>query len=209
MNPPTTMVDPQPWDKFWQDRLANDMAGAVHMFCDDGPLIDAMRANGLKTVLCVGNGISLEPRALAWAGFEVTALDLSPFASEIAQHATMPDHLLAYIVGGRTSNANGYVEFVIGDLCDPACCPGPYDVVLERKTAQLYPRDQRSGALTALSNRLASRGVFFSHCHRGFWRPDEPRIHSNEPWFTAEGWRRWHGETPLDGRVAWLFLSTG
>src|SRR5262245_33344425 len=115
MCPPTTLVDPQPWDKFWRDRLTNGMAGAVHMFCDDGPLIDAMRANGLKTVLCVGNGISQEPRALAWAGFKVTAVDLSPFATEVAQAATLPDDLLAYIVGGRTPNPNGHVEFVVGD----------------------------------------------------------------------------------------------
>jgi hypothetical protein len=30
------------------------MADGVHMFCDDGDLIDAMRANGFRTVLCIG-----------------------------------------------------------------------------------------------------------------------------------------------------------
>jgi SAM-dependent methyltransferase len=209
MYPPATLVDPQPWDQFWRDRLANGMAGAVHMFCDDGPLIDAMRANGLKTVLCVGNGISQEPRALARAGFEVTALDLSPFATEVAQRAELPDDLLAYIVDGRPLDTKGHVEFVVGDLCDPGCCPGPYDVVIERKTLQLYPPDHRSEAFAAVANRLASRGIFFSHCHNGGWRRGEPRIHTNESWFTGEGWDRWRAGTPLQGRVAWLFLSTG
>lgn len=209
MWPPNTLVEPEPWDQFWRIRIANGMAGAVHDFCNDGALIDAMRANGLRTVLCIGNGISLEPRALAWAGFEVTVLDLSPFATEVAQRATFPDNLLNYIVGGRSPGSDGHVEFVVGDLCDLACCPGPYDVVIERKTLQLYPPEQRPAALQGIARRLASRGVFFSHCHNGRWRHSEPRIHAHDAWFTAEGWPRWQGETPLNGRVAWLFMSTG
>jgi len=45
------------------------MAPFVDLFCDDGPLVDAMRVNGFSSILCVGAGISLEPRALAAAGF--------------------------------------------------------------------------------------------------------------------------------------------
>jgi hypothetical protein len=63
--------------------MRHDVAGFVHMFCEDWELVGAMRANGMKTVLCVGNGISQEPRALAWAGFDVTALDLSPLATSV------------------------------------------------------------------------------------------------------------------------------
>lgn len=203
------MVESAPWDHFWKLRLANRMADAVHMFCDDGELIDAMRANALKTVLCIGNGISLEPRALAWAGFEVTVLDLSPFALEVAERATLPDDLLHYIVGQRSAGSNGHVKFVVGDLCDPASCPGPYDVVIERRTLQLYPPEQRAAALQAVAHRLGARGIFFSHYHKGNWRYSEPRIHVNEDWFSNEGWSRWHGETPLDRQVAWLFMSTG
>jgi hypothetical protein len=43
-----------------------------------------MSASGLRTVLCAGNGISPEPRALAAAGFDVTALDFSPAATRLA-----------------------------------------------------------------------------------------------------------------------------
>jgi hypothetical protein len=71
--PPRTLVDPAAWDQYWHDQVSHGVAGFVHMFCEDGELVDAMRANGMKTVLCVGNGISQEPRALAWAGFDVTA----------------------------------------------------------------------------------------------------------------------------------------
>lgn len=83
--PPATMVESAPWDQFWRDQLSHGVAGFVHLFCDDGELVDVMRANGFKTVLCIGNGISQEPRALSWAGFDVTALDLSPFATEVGQ----------------------------------------------------------------------------------------------------------------------------
>lgn len=209
MFPPKTLVDPAPWDRFWHDHLTHGMAGILDMWCDDGPIIDAMRANGLKTVLCVGNGISQEPRALAWAGFEVTALDLSPFASQIAERAEPTENHLASIVGGRSAGSNGYVTFVVGDLCDPACCPGPYDVVIERRTLQLYPEEQRPAALNAVADRLASPGIFFSQAHNGAWRPPQPRNHIHEPWFVQRGWERWQGDGTLKGRVAWLFLSTG
>jgi hypothetical protein len=70
--------------------MTHGVAGFVDLFCDDRPLVDAMRVNGFSSILCVGAGISLEPRALAAAGFQVTALDLSPFAIGIAQQATAP-----------------------------------------------------------------------------------------------------------------------
>jgi hypothetical protein len=39
------------------------VAGVVHVFCNDGELVDVIRANGLETVLCVGNDLSFEPHA--------------------------------------------------------------------------------------------------------------------------------------------------
>lgn len=209
MFPPPTLVDPAPWDHYWHDQFTHGIAGFVHMFCDDGGLVDAMRANGLRTVLCVGNGISQEPRALAWAGFDVTALDLSPFATEVARGAAPPDEFLSHLVGGRSAGLNGHVEFLVGDLCDAACCPGPYDVVIERSTLQLYPDEGQPTAMKAMAARLASRGIFFSQCHDGSWKPPAPRRHRTKSWFVAEGWELWHGETPLTGRVAWLFTTTG
>lgn len=207
--PPNTVTDPAAWDQFWRNQFTHEVAGFVHIFVDDGELVDAMRANGLRTVLCVGNGTSQEPRALAWAGFDVTALDLSPWASEVASEAAPGDEALARLVGGRSGGVSGRLEFVVGDLGDPACCPGPYDVVIERKTLQLWPDEARSAATEAVANRLGSRGIFFSHCHDGGWRPSEPRLHRIEPWFAAKGWEFWRPGAPLTGRVAWTFMTTG
>jgi SAM-dependent methyltransferase len=207
--PPSTVVDAAAWDGYWQGQLSHGVAGFVHLFVDDGELVDAMRANELKRVLCVGNGISQEPRALAWAGFDVTALDLSPLAAKVASAAAPPDDFLAGLVGGRSGGLNGQLEFVVGDLCDPACCPGPYDIVIERKTLQLWPEADRPMAVQAVANRLASRGIFFSQSHDGRWRPPAPRTHALEPWFVAQGWEMWRHDAPLSRRVACLFTTTG
>ena len=209
MFPPNTMIDPAPWDRYWHDQFTYGIAGLSDIFCDDGSLVDAMRANGLRTALCVGNGISLEPRALAWAGFDVTALDLSPFATEMAKNAAPPEESLAGLLGGRSAGLNGQVNFVVGDLCDVACCPGPYDVVIDRRTLQLYPDNVRPAAINAVANRLASRGIFLSHCHDGRWRPPAPPQHATRSWFVAQGWEFWQGDAPLRRRVAWLLTTTG
>src|SRR5688500_15384770 len=124
--PRRSMVDPAAWDQFWHDELTRGTATFVDMFCSEGRLIDAMRANRLKTVLCVGNGISQEPRALARAGFDVTALDLSPFATRMAAEVGASDELLAHLLDGRSPRRKGRVQFVTGDLGDSALCPGPY-----------------------------------------------------------------------------------
>lgn len=207
--PPRTVVDPEAWDTYWQNQLTHCMAAFVHLFCDYGDLVDAMHTNGLRSVLCVGNGITHEARALAWAGFDVTALDLSPFATKVASEASPPEEFLAQLVNGRPRRDTGSLAFVTGDLMDPACCPGPYDVVVDRRTLQLFPEAERPKAVAAVAGRLAARGIFFSHAHQGGWRPGQPRVHALDSWFSAEGWTLQRLDEPLEGRVASLFVTTG
>lgn len=209
LEPPISLVDPDSWDRFWYERLSHGVGGFVHLFCNDGELVDTMRANGLNTVLCVGNGISQEPRALAWAGFDVTALDLSPYAIEVANETNPPTEFLAQLVGGRSAGPNGNLKFVTGNLCDAECCPGPYDVIIERLTLQLYSDEYKPRALQTVANRLASPGIFFSQSHNGWWKPPAPRVHANEWWFRAAGWPIWPQAGPLTTQVAWLFTTTG
>ena len=87
--------------------------------------------------------------------------------------------------------------------------PGPYDVVIERLTLQLYSDEYKPRALQAVANRLASPGIFFSQSHDGCWKPPAPRVHKNEWWFGAEGWPIWPSDGPLTTRVAWLLTTTG
>jgi hypothetical protein len=210
LEPPISLANPDPWDEYWYQHLAHGVGDFVHLFCDDGDLVDTMRANDLKTVLCVGNGISQEPRALAWAGFDVTALDLSPYAMKVASELNPPTELLAQLVSGRSGAPNGSLQFVTGNLCDAECCPGPYDVIIERLTLQLFADEYKPRAMQAVANRLASPGIFFSQSHQGHWKPPAPPLHWNESWFREEGWPIWHGnDGPLMTRVAWLFTTTG
>jgi hypothetical protein len=134
---------------------------------------------------------------------------LSPFAIEVARQADPPVEALARLAGGRSGGLNGRLDFVAGDLCDETCCPGPYDVAIERRTLQLFPDDARPSAARAVAKRLASPGVFFCHCHDGRWKPPERPRNVLEPWFRAEGWEFRQAGTKVSTRVAWLFTTTG
>lgn len=206
--PRRSMTEAAPWDEFWTDQMQSGMANFVDLFCRDGRLIDAMRANRLKTILCAGSGISQEPKALALAGFDVTVLDISPLAIKVAQALDPPDEMLLTLIEGRRAARAGRVRYVAGDLLDSTVCPGPFDVVLERRTLQLYPDDDRPAAMRALAARLATPGIFFSHSHRnlaaGVWPEND-----TSDWFHAEGWPVRQGGAPLETRVAWLSSSSG
>lgn len=77
--PPTSTSDPSAWDHYWNAQVAHGLGPPLFdMFCDDTLLVETMRRHGMTRALCAGNGISQEPRALAEAGLQVTALDLSP-----------------------------------------------------------------------------------------------------------------------------------
>jgi hypothetical protein len=93
---------------------------------------------------------------------------------------------------------------------DVTICPGPYHVIIERRTLQLFPFGRRRNAVRAVASRLGPDGIFVTHCHDGHSRrPAEPR-HAIEPLlegfgFTVADWR-----SPLpSGRIAFLVTTTG
>jgi chemotaxis methyl-accepting protein methylase len=179
------------------------------MFCNDNFLLEVTQARSLSTVLCVGSGLSTEPHALAVAGLDVTALDLSPFAMEWARQVQFKSSDRFF--DRRWLRDGGKVRFVVGDLMDPSVCPGPYDLIIERKTLQLFPDEQRQSALAFVLNRLSDRGVLLTHCHDGCWKPPGPPRHHVRPLLTAAGMRIVQGQTiPAEaGRFAIVFTSTG
>jgi SAM-dependent methyltransferase len=181
------------------------------MFCEDRTLVSAMFAQQMRTVLCAGNGISQEPRALAAAGFEVVALDISPRALAIAQECPLRDDVLECFLDPASHRPGGHVEYVVGDILDPAVAPGPFDVVIERRTAQNYPEPEFSLVLSALIARLSPEGILFSHCHDGRWRPPARPRHVTAEWWLARGGIIWDGESrpKPPGQVAMRYTSTG
>jgi hypothetical protein len=216
LHPPANPEDVAAWDQHWTEQVAHGLGPPIFdMFCNDRGLVRTMNDEGMTRILCAGNGISQEPKALAAAGFEVVALDLSPRATEIARSpgGELTAKYLQLFVDPAMLRPGGRVDFVVGDIRDSTVCPGPFDVIIERRTAQLYCCNRGvSTILKKLEGRLSSNGILFSHCHNGAWRPPAERRHFAESWFKQNGWRIWGGDFPQtkpSGRVAWLFFSTG
>ena len=208
--PPGDLLDPKAWDQYWNDQLSHGMwPPLIDMFCDDRRLIKVISQHAMKRILCAGSGISMEPRVLAAAGFDVVALDISPRALEIARAFSPNDKILKRYFDIGSLRPGGRIAYVVGDILDPAKAPGPFDMIIERLTAQNYPEPQRARLLTALAARLSPQGILFTHCHDARGTPGSGH-HVTGDWCRAQGWPIWYGTgTKPDGRVAWLFTSTG
>jgi hypothetical protein len=204
------------------------------------PLVLASR--GAQTILCVGNGLSWEAWSLALHGFEVTGLDISaiPRAHFLSvardeQHAVRrvpgfvldEDGTVTFTLAGAIDprlcpaihqgeghppRGGGRLRFAQGDLTDLAVCPGPFDVIVERRTLQLFPKAERLLALDRLVERLSPRGVLVSHEHQGGWRPGMSRTHHGESALVSKGFVVAAGDAAADreaARLAYLMFSTG
>ncbi len=213
LQPPEDLLDGEAWDTYWENHLKFGFGPPMFdMMLDDVDLVRVMRAAGLSTVLCAGNGVSMEPRALAAAGFHVTALDVAPNATSFAMRAPLSEEYIANLIGDAEQRPGGEVHFVVGDILDSSVCPGPFDVVIERRTAQNYAaKDMMGDFLAAAVGRLAKKGIFVSHCHDGAWRPGRDPSHLPGEWFKEQGWPIWQGKgaDTVHRQVAWLVQSTG
>ena len=156
-----------------------------------------LKARRARSILCAGNGISTEATAFALLGFDVTALDLSEvpgraFADavsdgghplrKIPEMVLHEDGSLMFAGSGPIDpevcprihqgpdlrpQLGGALRFASGDLSDPSVCPGPFDVVIERRTLQLFPVEERGMALERLAARLGTPGTLVTHRHIG------------------------------------------
>ncbi len=193
---------------------------------DDRLLIAIMAEYGLGTVLCAGSGVSQEPRALAAVGFQVTALDVSSTALRVARAFELGSDGIRHFCGPGLHDADshsevpvragGHVDFVVGNVLDTRVCPGPFDVIIERRMVQRLDEHERSAALEALAGRLSEVGIFLSHCDDNQYPPElgwsfhkTGLFHASESWFRERGWTIWDGAPSftLAGRVAWLIRS--
>jgi hypothetical protein len=221
------------WDEWWRNRLSDkydsstfpcfesplgrDRRSLFRLVNSDDLLATVMAEHGLRTILCAGNGVSQEPRALAAAGFDVTALDISPVAVSRAEAYQPDSRALGYFCRPELHRSGGRVQFVVGDLLDVTVCPGPFDVVIERRTVQWFAEHERGAALSALAGRLSEVGIFMSQCLDDSFPPDlgwsqhrSGFFHASEPWFREHGWVTCDevASPPMTGRVAWL-VRTG
>ncbi len=143
------------WDQFWV-RHANEP--------DDGSgstsfLVPVLQARKVRTVLCAGNGASREAHALAYAGFTVDTLDISPEANRMLREATPPAGELDRILGSQPGQPGGKLSIHTGDFRNASLCPGPFDVVNSRMMLQYFPLEDLAPALLALKARLSPTGM--------------------------------------------------
>jgi hypothetical protein len=84
--PPRTIADVPAWDKYWNDQISHGLTPPLFDLLNNGSHLAAVMTElGMRSLLCVGNGISQEPRAFAEAGFNATALDPCAEAMRFAQ----------------------------------------------------------------------------------------------------------------------------
>ena len=215
LNVPRDVHDGEAWDGYWRAHIeVGPMEqGFSDMMSNDPRLIPFLDQRDVRTILCVGNGLSSEALALAIHGFNVTVLDISAIPrwrfdpdARIDPESYPPMHRTE----ARPPRGGGSLTSVTGDLMDADLCPGPFDVVIERRTVQLFPPAEQSAALDRLAARLAPGGLFVSHQHHGGWRPDQPRQHYASTWATEHGFTL-DGASGADGggRVARLVYTTG
>ena len=237
---PQDVHDQEGWDRYWraQIEVGGLDQGFSDMMSNDTGFIPALDRRGVRTILCVGNGLSAEAWALALHGFDVTALDISSVPAEMfrqgiadadepargmftvrgdAAISFAPDVAFdldsiskMHLAEGRPPHGGGSITHVTGDLTNPELCPGPFDAVIERRTLQLFPADQQVEALARLEARMAPRVLFVSHQHSGAWKPEEPRAHYARDWVTERGFTEERSpDGPSAVRAAWLIFTTG
>jgi len=212
LDPPEDPRDTCAWDRYWDGLIEHGTGPPLFdLFCDDRPLINAMEGRESVRILCAANGFSMEPRALAAGGCAVTALDASHRALEIAQTFPPETDVLRRFIDPTMRRSGGSVDWVQGDVFDRATCPGPFDIVIERRTAQLYAPVDRMAFLDALAERTAADGLLLTHYHCGSWKPGKQLEHASQKWATKSGWAKWTGhlESKPPGRAVWLLTTTG
>lgn len=208
--------DAAEWDRYWRNQRRYGLmeVAFADMMSSDPTFIPALDERGARTILCVGNGLSSEAPALAVHGFIVTALDLSSVPADacraldpatlIEKQAIPPIHRAP----DRPPRRGGSLTYVTGDLKNADICPGPYDVVIERRTVQLFATEEQADAMDRLAARLAEHGLLMSHQHVGIPRPDQ--WHFAADWAADRGFVRAERAPWKPGvRVARLIFTTG
>jgi len=149
----------QLWNQVWESTYTpEDRDLRLHLApC----LIECLRKRKARTILCVGNGTSLEAQAFVYAGYMVDVLDISSTANRILHEATPDREMLYRRLGRRPAVPGGRLVTHTGDFRVATLCPGPYDMIITRRMLAYLPQQELLSALTALQARLGPQGLFF------------------------------------------------
>lgn len=177
--PPPDWRDVEGWNTYWTKRLEEARQDLVRIFdirtieCVMVPReLPRFISLGYRRLLIVGNGISIMPRVFHHAGFETAALDVSSVATKFAGEytPTEQDWKIAFQIDehgevgeqyARFAREGGSLDFVCGDMFDPAVTPGPFDIIWSSRSIQGFAEIEMTQAIRALDARLQPDG----ECH--------------------------------------------
>lgn len=195
------------WSKYWQSRISgNNADGKFFYFEITDDIVPVLRKLGLRKILCVGNGVSLEPLALAYAGFDVDVIDISQEAIDFISNYKLSESDIKRFYTQDQQQPGGTINYIVGDFTDRSICPGPYDVIITRRTLQYFTRSNFLGVLDLLIEKLTDEGIFVNHTHNaydvGFAIEEYLRLHN----FVIHNPNK---ELSKGKRIGWLFGSSG
>lgn len=123
------------WDNYWKNIISKEgIKGNISSFEIIDKIVPILKKVQLKKILCVGNGISLEPLALAYIGFDVDVLDISKDAIDfLSTYKLSSDDAKKFFLEDQHC-VEGKANYIVGDFRDKSVCPGKYDVVITRRT---------------------------------------------------------------------------
>jgi hypothetical protein len=157
------------WGNYWGDRIGgNNADGKFFYFEITDKVVPVFRELNLKTILCVGNGVSLEPLALAHAGFNVDVLDISKQAMSFISNYNLTESDINRFYNGKEYRSGGTLRFIVGDFTDKSVCSGPYDVIITKRTLQYFTRCNFLEVIDCLIERLNYNGILISHTHNAY-----------------------------------------
>ncbi len=120
-----------------------------------------------RSAIVVGCGLGNDAEALAAAGFEVTAFDVSESA----------------IAWAKKRSPNTIVNYITADLFGlPASWPGSFDVVFEFRTVQALPVSVRREAIAQIASLPKPGGTLLMATYT---RPSEA-VNDGPPWPLSE-----------------------
>jgi len=199
----------QGWDCFWESMIPQKMGDEIFDYLGGADTLRSwaaiLKARGCNTILFAGNGISLEPLIFADMGFVVTVLDISAKANRfltnlsdcIGSNRELFERQIELLGLSEQSIQNliPSVKIVTGDIYQTTCCPGPFDIMITRRTLQCYwnwnpdAENQNAGnkvieGIKALFNRLSCNGLLYFHCHNFHFLSEEFDLHN---WLATQG----------------------
>lgn len=165
---PADLGRPEEWDFYWQSKRLQPALDELQARCRLAWLA-LFRQRGYRSILLAGNGISQEPQYFAFAGLEAVAMDISAVATTWAAKGRWTEDDLCASFGIVESERRSFLRelarwggkatYEVGDLFLPDHCEGPFDVVLSRRTLQLFPPEKRLEGLRCLQQRMSPKGL--------------------------------------------------